>query len=297
MLSQRSFARKERLYGSMLILPSILVLVFTSVIPLCYSAFISLTNLNLSFGKSYKFIGADNYVNAFKDELFIRSFVITMIFVLVTIVLEVILGMAIAVLFSRENRKFTISRTMLILPMVSTPVVIGILWRILLNTDIGLVNYVLSWFGLANVNWLGEPTFALLSIMAVDVWQWTPFMVLILIAALLSVPNELIEAAKIDGAGQWIVFWKVKLQVIMPVFLIALLLRFIDAFKVVDTVYVMTYGGPGNATKVLSMFIYQTSLKYFKIGYGSAISILFIVFLIVISYSFIKQRLKENEVS
>jgi multiple sugar transport system permease protein len=296
-ISTISFARKEKIYGSMLILPSILVLFFTSVIPLGYSLYISFTNLNFSLGKSYKFVGASNYVNAFKDELFIKSFFITILFVVVTVFFEVILGMAIALLFSREHRSFNLSRTLLLLPMVSTPIVIGILWRILLNSDYGLVNYLLSWFGISKVNWLGDPIMALIAVMAVDIWQWTPFIVLIVIAALLSVPQELMESARIDGAGHWLVFWKVKLPVIMPVFLIALLLRFIDAFKVVDTVYVMTYGGPGNATKVLSMFIYQTSLKYFKIGYGSAISILFIVFLIIISYPFIRQRLRENEVS
>lgn len=295
--SKSSFSRKEKLYGSILIFPTILVLLLTSIIPLTYSVYISFTNLNLSYGTSYKFIGVENYVRIFQDELFIKSFGITILFVVVTVFFEMILGMCIALLFSREHRNFNLSRTMLLLPMVSTPVVIGILWRILLNTDIGLINYMIGWFGISKVNWLGDPTMALISVMVVDIWQWTPFIVLIVIAALISVPQELLEAAKIDGAGRWLSFWKVKLRVIMPVFMIALLLRFIDAFKVVDTIYVMTYGGPGNATKVLSMFIYQTSLKYFNIGYGSSIAILFILFLIIISFPFIKQRLKENEVS
>lgn len=280
-----------------MLLPAIIVLVFTSVIPLGYSIYNSFTSLKLSFGKSYEFVGIDNYAAAFKDELFINSFLITILFVVVTVILEVIFGMAIALLFSREHRKFGLTRTLLLLPMVSTPVVVGILWRILLNTDYGVINYLFSWLGLSKANWLGEPALAVISIMAVDIWQWTPFMVLIIIAALLSVPHELVEASRIDGATRWVTFRSVRLPFIMPVFLIAVLLRFIDAFKVVDTVYVMTYGGPGNATKVLSMFIYQTSLKYFNIGYGSAIAILFILFLIIVSYPFIRQRLKENEVS
>lgn len=283
--------------GSVLLFPSVLVLVFTSLIPLGYSFFNSFTNLNLSLGKKYNFVGFDNYTAAFKDDLFLRSLLITIVFVMVTVLIEIILGMLIALLFSRENRNFTISRTLLLLPMVSTPVVVGILWRIMLNTDYGVVNYFLGWFGFSKINWLGDPSLALTAIIAVDIWQWTPFIVLILIAALLSVPQELVEASTIDGANRWITFWSVRLPFILPVFLVSILLRFIDSFKVVDTVYVMTYGGPGNATKVVSMFIYQTSLKYFKIGYGSAISILFIIVLILVSFPFIRQRLNADEVN
>jgi multiple sugar transport system permease protein len=282
----------ELFHGSLFVLPSILILLFTSLIPLIYAFFVSFTNLNFAVNPDGSFIGLNNYTNAFNDQAFLHSMRITIIFVVITVLCETILGMLLALLFTRGGKSFSVTRTLIITPMVATPVVIGILWKIMLNTDYGVINYFLSFFGISKIDWLGDPFLAFISVMIVDIWEWTPFMILVFIAALISIPKNMIEAATIDGANSWNIFWKIKLPSIMPIVLVSVLLRFIDAFKVVDTVYVMTYGGPGNSTRLLSMFIYQEALKYFKIGYGSAISILFILLMFVLSFYFVRQRLK-----
>lgn len=284
--------KKEYIQGSVLLLPAILILLFTSLVPLLFAFGVSFTDWNLASKPEPSFSGIGNYVNAFKDFNFRNSILITLIFVFVTVFFEALIGMILALLYSREGKRFRLARTLLIIPMVSTPVVIGILWRIMLNTDYGVVNYFLSLVGISKIHWLGDPFWAFISIMIVDVWQWTPFMIIVFVAALLSVPKDVVNASKIDGATAWQILWKIRLPIIKPIIFIGILLRFIDAFKVVDTVFVMTYGGPGDATRVLSMFIYQEALKYFKVGYGSAISIIFILIMLTISFFFVRKHLK-----
>jgi multiple sugar transport system permease protein len=210
---------------------------------------------------------------------------------------ETVLGMAIALLVTRETRQGRVVRSLLLIPMVMTPVVVGVLWRMLFNPDFGLFNYVLSLFGAdpTRLLWLGDPRLALWAVMITDIWEWTPFVVLCFVAGLTSLPVDTYKAARVDGASAWQIFWHISLPLLKPVILVTVLLRFLDAFKVVDTIYVMTYGGPGDATKLLSFFIYETGLKYFNIGYASTISWIFIIFMFILTFYLIRERQRSEQ--
>lgn len=278
--------------GSLFLIPAIAFLVLTSLYPLVYALILTFFHWDLKISPVKKFIGFGNYVHAFKDNQFHNSLQVTLTFVLVTVFVEAVLGMAIALLVTRESRGGRIVRSLILIPMVMTPVVVGVLWRMLFNPDFGLINYLLSLFGAdpKKLLWLGDPNLALWTVMITDIWEWTPFVVLCFVAGLTSLPVDTIKAARVDGASSWQIFWHISLPLMKPVILVTVLLRFLDAFKVVDTVYVMTYGGPGNSTKLLSFFIYETGLKYFNIGYASTISWLFIIFVFILTFYLIRER-------
>ncbi|MCP4291587.1 MAG: sugar ABC transporter permease [bacterium] len=288
---------KEWRTGCLFLLPAVLFLIFTSLYPLSYALYLTLFRWDLKISPERFFIGLDNFAYAAGDSQFHSSIWVTLTFVVVTVTVEVILGMAIALLVTREISYGRVARSLLLIPMVMTPVVVGILWRILFNPDFGLVNYVLSLFGAdpTKLLWLGDPDLALWAVMITDIWEWTPFVVLVFVAGLTSLPVDTFKAARIDGASSWQIFWKISLPLLKPVILVTVLLRFLDAFKVVDTVYVMTYGGPGNTTKLLSFFIYETGLKYFNIGYASTVSWIFIVLMFALTFYLIRERQRSEQ--
>ncbi len=289
---------KEWRTGCLFLLPAVLFLVFTSLYPLTYALFLTFFRWDLKISPERSFIGLDNYVYAIGDSQFHSSLWVTLIFVGVTVTVEVVLGMVIALMVTRETSHGRVVRSLLLIPMVMTPVVVGILWRILFNPDFGLVNYILSLFGAdpTKLLWLGDPDLALWAVMITDIWEWTPFVVLVFVAGLTSLPVDTFKAARVDGASSWQIFWKITLPLLKPVILVTVLLRFLDAFKVVDTVYVMTYGGPGDSTKLLSFFIYETGLKYFNIGYASTVSWIFIVLMFVLTFYLIRERQRSEQI-
>lgn len=288
---------KEWRTGSLFLLPAVLFLVFTSLYPLAYALVLTFFRWDLKISPQKTFIGLENYARAFQDGQFHHSLWVTLVFVIVTVATEIVLGMAIALLVTRETRYGRVVRSLLLIPMVMTPVVVGVLWRMLFNPDFGLFNYLLSLFGAdpTRLLWLGDPKLALWAVMITDIWEWTPFVVLCFVAGLTSLPVDTYKAARVDGASSWQIFWHVSLPLLRPVILVTLLLRFLDAFKVMDTVYVMTYGGPGDATKLLSFFIYETGLKYFNIGYASTISWLFIIFMFILTFYLIRERQRSEQ--
>lgn len=297
---RRRFSRrqyKEWRTGCLFLLPAVLFLFFTSLYPLTYALYLTFFRWDLKISPEKTFIGLDNYLYSIGDSQFHSSLWVTLIFVCVTVAVEVVLGMAIALLVTRETSHGRVVRSLLLIPMVMTPVVVGILWRILFNPDFGLVNYILSLFGAdpTKLLWLGDPDLALWAVMITDIWEWTPFVVLVFVAGLTSLPVDTLKAARVDGASPWQSFWKISLPLLKPVILVTVLLRFLDAFKVVDTVYVMTYGGPGDATKLLSFFIYETGLKYFNIGYASTVSWIFIALMFGLTFYLIRERQRSEQ--
>jgi multiple sugar transport system permease protein len=294
-IKRRRFSKRhigEWTMGVLFLLPAVAFLAFTSLYPLLYALILTVYRWDLKISPEKKFIGLDNFTHAARDVEFHNSLTVTLTFVVVTVLIEIVLGMAIAMLVTREMRGVRVVRSLLLIPMVMTPVVVGILWRMLFNPDFGLFNYILSLFGAdpQKLLWLGDPDLALWAVMITDIWEWTPFVVLCFVAGLTSLPVDLQKAARVDGASGWQTFWRVSLPMMKSVILVVALLRFLDAFKVVDTVYVMTYGGPGNSTKLLSFFIYETGLKYFNIGYASTISWIFIALMFILTYYFIRER-------
>lgn len=295
MVFKKGIPLGDKITGYLFLLPTIGILFFTSLYPLGYAFVLSFFNLDYTKSKEMSFIGFQNYIMAFKDKAFLYSLSITIIFVIITVAIQFILGLAIALLLAREGKRLRIARSIILIPMVMTPVVVGVLWRMLYNPDYGLINYFLSLLHIPIQNWLGDPNIALISVMITDIWEWTPFVVLCFIAALTSLPREAYEAAMIDGANTFQILRYVTLPLIKAAIIVTLLMRAIDGFKIIDSLFVMTYGGPGDRTKLLSLFIYERGMKYFQIGYASAISWLFMIFMFIITFYLIRQRQKSEQ--
>ena len=261
------------------ILPAIVTLVVIVIFPTVFLYYISLTNYDLTMGFSQrKFIGLANYGWLFTvDKDFWHSVLITLGFMSITVALEFALGLAIALLFNRKMLWKRLWMAFLIIPMVTTPAIVSLIWKLMLNTEYGVLNFLLARAHLPAVNWLGFRT-ALWSLMMVEVWEWTPFMALILYAGLQSLPLEPFEAANVDGASPIQAFLLITLPLLRPIVLIALALRLIDALKIFDIVYGLTQGGPGNATELLGLHIFRLGFRHTNwIGRASATAIILIL--------------------
>ena len=258
------------------ILPAVVTLVVIVIFPTVFLYYISLTNYDLTMGFSQrKFIGLANFGWLFTvDKDFWHSVEITIGFMLVTVTVEFALGLAIALLFNRKMRWKRLWMSFLIIPMVTTPAIVSLIWKLMLNTEYGVLNFLLSGIHLPVVNWLGYRN-ALWSLMLVEVWEWTPFMALILYAGLQSLPLEPFEAASVDGASPYQAFRLITFPLLQPIVLIALMLRLIDALKIFDIVYGLTQGGPGNATELLGLHIFRLGFRHTNwIGRASATAVI-----------------------
>ena len=180
--------------------------------------------------------------------------------------------------------------TILLIPMIIAPVAAGTLWRMMLDRAYGVVNYFLILLGLPVVSWLSDYRIAIYSVIFVDIWKWTPYVAVLVVSSVKAIPSSFMDSARVDGASSWTLFTKIVLPIISPVIIIVLMVRFIDAFKVFDTVFVMTGGGPGNATEMIPTFIYRTGIKFFRIGFSSSLAITFVTVMFLISGFFIKMR-------
>lgn len=291
--------RHDRLHGTLkywLFVPALAVLISMTIVPFIFSLLTSLTDYEAMNPGRWNFIGLDNYIRAFQDSDIITSFYNTVIYVAAAVSIEFVLGMAIALLLNRSMRGISVIRMLLLLPMMATPVAVGLMWRWLFNTDFGLINYYLStWFGITAPDWLGSDIWAMPVVILVDVWQWTPFMVLALLAGLQALPDEPTEAASIDGASAWQTFRHVMLPQLKSVILVVLVIRIIDAFKSFDIVWTMTNGGPGIRTELLSLRVYRIAFKFWETGYASAISWLFLILIMLITTQFIRFLYRETK--
>ncbi|MED4602814.1 sugar ABC transporter permease [Paenibacillus validus] len=279
----------------LLFVPTMLVLISMTIVPFIFSLLTSLTNYKATEPERWSFVGLDNFVRALTDKDVQISFLNTVIYVGCAVFFEFILGILIALLMNRKMKGISVIRMLLLLPMMATPVAVGLMWRWLFNTDFGIFNYYLSaWFGITGPNWLGDHALAMPVVVLVDIWQWTPFMVLSLLAGLQSLPDDPVEAAWMDGASPLQLFWHVTLPQLRPVILVVLLIRMIDAFKSFDVVWTLTNGGPGLSTELLSLRVYRVAFKFWETGYASAISWLFLILVIVITSQFIRFLYRET---
>ncbi|GGG06006.1 carbohydrate ABC transporter permease [Paenibacillus abyssi] len=285
---------KDRL-KYLLFVPTMVILVSMTIVPFVFSLLTSLTNYKATEPDNWRFIGLDNFTRALMDKDIQSSFVNTLVYVAGAVSLEFVLGILIALLLNRKMRGITVIRMLLLLPMMATPVAVGLMWRWLLNTDFGIINYYLSaWFEITGPNWLGEYALAMPVVILVDVWQWTPFVVLSLLAGLQSLSDDPIEAASMDGASSWQMFWNITLPQLKSIILVVLLIRIIDAFKSFDVVWTLTNGGPGVSTELLSLRVYRVAFKFWETGYASAISWLFLIIVMLITSQFIRFLYKET---
>jgi multiple sugar transport system permease protein len=261
----------ERYIQYWLVLPAALTMCAVLVYPLGYSLWISLFDWNIaSVGEP--FIGLRNYVEAFTNSSSQFIFVQNIAFTLICIVLEFVVGMALALLLSRRFVGRGLARTLLLLPMLTAPVLAGFNFRWIFNDRFGLANQLLLKIGLDPLPWLADANLARLAVVVVTIWQGIPFMMLLLLAGLESLPTAPFEAATIDGATAWQRFLHITLPLLRPVIVVAASLRIIDLFRTFDTIYIMTFGGPGHATELIPFYIYRAAFSDGRFGYASALS-------------------------
>ena len=259
----------DRAFTAIAVLPTFVVMLFIFGIPLLFSLYLSFTGWALDQALTGgRFVGLANYEDLLSDPVFVGSLGITFGYTAATVAAQMALGLAIALLLNIDLPYMRILRTALVVPMMITPIVGALCWKLLLEPSLGFFNYLIG----QKIVWLGMPATALLSVWVVSVWQSTPYVALILLAGLRSLPGEPLEAAAIDGATRRQSFWHITLPLLRPYLLVALLLRVIFEFRAFDNIYALTGGGPANATMVLSMFTYLTSFVRFDFSLGAAAS-------------------------
>lgn len=257
--------------GYLLAGPALLAMSAVFVYPLGYSFLMSFFHWDLSIPHA-DFLGSANYADTFASPQFHQSLRSQITFSVASIGIEVVAGMAIAVLVNSKMRGLRLARTLLLVPPMVAPVVVGLNFRWLFNAQYGLVNALLRDGGLPEIPWLSEPHWALVSVIIADVWQNTPLMVLLFLAGLQSLPQEPLEAAAVDGASPWAIFWAIVLPLMRPVIMIVLMLRIIDTFRTFDVVWMMTQGGPGGATNLLTVNAYLLAFQSVDFGHAAAVS-------------------------
>lgn len=266
----------------MLLGPCMAYLVVFSIFPLLYSLRLSFTDLGIA-KSSGGWVGFANYAEIFQDQFFWNAAGNTLIMVGSSVVLQVVLGVALALFFNQRLHGATFVRGALILPMLLTPIVVGLMWRAMLNPDWGIVNYLIAQLGLPSINWLGSTEWAIRTVVIADTWQWTPFVFLVVYARLQVLPEHVWEAAQVDGAGRWSTFTHITLPLLVPAIGFAAIFRAIDAFRSFDLIYGLTYGGPARSTTTLSFLTYQNAFDFQHYGYAAAIAYVMVIILIVVS--------------
>jgi multiple sugar transport system permease protein len=269
--------------GNRFVAPALVLLAFITVYPALYVLYLSLHRKLLIFGVS-KFVGFDNYFFLLRDDRFWNALGNTAYFTALSVSLELLLGLAIALLLNRAFPFKGIVRALVLIPWAVPTVVSARMWEWMYNTDFGILNHLLG----VKVNWLGNPFWAMNAAVFMDVWKTTPFVVILLTAGLQVIPRELYQAAEIDGAGRWEVFRRITLPLLLPVVLVVLIFRTLDAFRVFDAVYVLTGGGPANTTETLSIYAYKVLFQTLQFGYGSALSVVVFLCVGMISVLYVK---------
>jgi multiple sugar transport system permease protein len=292
-LKYRRFMMGEGAYF-WLLLPVLIFVAGIAIYPLLFSFGISLFEYRLTDPSQTKtFIGLSNYIKAFNDPVILESFKTTFFFVIGTVFIEIAFGLGLALLLASENVVSTFIRSFLLLPMALPPLVIGLIWKAMYNVDWGIIPFYAKMLGISLGHGpLAQPGWALPAVMLIDIWEWTPLLMFIFLAGIKCLPIEPYEAAMVDGASRWKSFIYLTLPLLKPTFLVAMLLRTMQSFKVFDIIYATTAGGPGLETTVLNYQIYKVGMVFFDMGYASALAniLLFIVVILAVIYVLVLER-------
>jgi multiple sugar transport system permease protein len=284
----------ERNLAWLLVAPTLVLFVVFSVIPSFTTIAYAFSQVRMARGGiEREFIGLENFTRAVQDPLVAQSAWTTVKWMVAVTAVEITLGLLLALLLSGGVRGRGIFSSLLIVPIIMPPVAVSVAWLFMYDYEFGVINYLLNQVGLPSMRWLSDPGIALYAMMAVDVWQATPFAFLLLYAALLSLPRDPYEAAAIDGAGRWHVFRTVTLPLLQPVLLVVILLRLIDAARIFDKIFVMTRGGPGSSAYTATITIYIEGFTKFDFGYASALSFLFQLSLVAAATFYVKRVLAD----
>ena len=269
--------------------PALLTLILIVIIPLGYNLFLAFHQWTIGLGPP-RFVGIDHFFELFADERVWNGLKVMLCFSGLSLSIEILFGLLIASYFNREFAGEGIVQAVYILPFAATPVAVALIWRVMLNPEVGVINYLLRSVGLSGSLWISSTDTVIFSLVLVDVWKWTPMVTLILLSGLKSLPTQPYEAARIDGAGTVQIFWHITVPLIRPVMVAALMLRSLDNLKEFDMIYTITQGGPGIASETLYLYSYKVGFEFFKAGYGSALMV--VVFLIVLVFNVLMNRLR-----
>ena len=275
--------------------PAVVWILAFTIFPLLYALYTSLYSFR--YGQRLGFTGLENFARLFTDSNLLSSLRITLTFVVGTVTVQMVLGVALALLLSREIRGSNLIRGVATLPLFATPVAVGYLAITLYYERNGPLNSLIRALGGENIPWLSDPTWALVAVILVDIWQWTPFVFLITLAGLQSLPSELYDAARVDGASATQNFRFLTLPLLAPLLWLILLLRMVEAFRVFDIPTSLTLGGPGRATEVYSLYTYRTALRFFDHGYAAAQGILLLVivmFIVTLIFTRVRELYEEE---
>ena len=277
-------ARSEERFALALVMPSLLVLGITTTLPLGHLVWSSFQRINLGMSFLDGYAGIGNYANMVDDSRFWNSLWLTVKYTTTTVALQIVIGLALALAISELKRGQWLARLVAILPIVLAPVVVGLFFRsLMLTPTFGIVDFLAISLGLGSHNWLGDPQLALISVIAIHTWQWTPFSFLVLLAALSAIPADLYEAARVDRASALRRFWHITLPMLRPAIMIVVILRVTVALSAFAAIFAATGGGPGTATEILNLYAYRTSFNELNIGYGSALAVTLLAMTLAIS--------------
>ena len=276
-----AIAKANRLTSYMFLAPAVLVMGIALLYPIGYMVYASFLDWSPSqrIGQA-EFIGLQNYANLLTDAAFGESVWVTLKFAFLVVTLEMLIGVGLALLLDRNIKGMSLLRTIFILPMMIAPIVVGLMWRYMYHPTVGIFNRSLKNLGFdEGIPWLSDSTWSFAAVVIADVWQWTPFIFILALAAMQSLPQSAIEAAEIDGATEWQKIFMIKLPLMMPVLIVTLLLRLIDAFKVLEVIMVLTNGGPGLSTEIVALRIFRTAQEFQELGEAAAMSNLLLMIL------------------
>lgn len=290
--SRISYRTKNAIYRYLFILPALLILLFSVVYPWFWSFWASMTNWRLTSISAPEFIGLKNYIGILTDDKFLLSLSNSIVFMVASVVAQVVLGLVIALLL---NRRFFARKVLMIgilLPYMLTPTMVGLVWKMLLHSNWGVINYYLRTLGMATVpDWLGDPQFTMLTLTVVATWLHTPWVTLMIFAGLQSISDEYIEAAKVDGASSMQILWRITLPMLKQLLVIVILFRMVFSFREFDIIYsLFNSGGPGNAAMLLGVYLYQIFSGSWDIGRASAVSFIMLLITIVLSIPVVMRK-------
>jgi len=293
-------SRHRRWTGDLLVrwsfmAPSIVLLIALLAYPIFYTIDISFSRFDIATFGAGEWVGWENYREVMSDYRFWDSLEVTLIYLVIALPLQVVLGFGIAFLINAEWKGRGVIRALFIIPMVVAPVVAGGMWRMILDPLWGIMNYWLGLVGVGPFDWFGDPTLAMASIIIIDTWRWTPFIVLIATAALLALPKDVFEAARIDGANWWSTLWSVAVPLLVPVIAATFVIRWLGAVKMFDIVLAATYGGPGKATNVVNLFIYEEAFRSLRFAESAAMAVIVLILTMVLTGLFLRGSRKLEE--
>ncbi len=252
-------------------------LIVWRILPMLYTLYLSFTDYNMIWDDQPIFVGLKTFKTVLSDRAFLHSVWLSILFGLIAVSVQYVIALIQALVVDSVIRYRNLLIGVLILPMIVAPSVVGIIWYILYNNRIGAVNYLLSFLGISEQTWLTDASTSFVSLIIADTWQWTPFVFLLLISSLQTIPHSLYEASRVDGANWWQITFRIKLPMIKMVSITTILLRFMDAFREFDKVFIMTGGGPSNSTELSTMFVYKAAFQSFNIGQASAMAIILLL--------------------